>query len=77
MNEKQIEIISWTKEEDELLQEKYPTSTNEDLIKTFRRSLDAIRGRAHRLKIKWSGFLIQQTLKERARARWADRRASQ
>ena len=67
----QLELKQWKKEEDEKLLELYPTSANEDLVKVFNRSLEAIRGRAHRLKIKRSGFLVQQTLKDRAKARWA------
>jgi len=50
----------------------YPNSSNEELAKAFKRSLEAIRGRAHRLKIKRNGFLLQKTLKEKAKARWAN-----
>ncbi|MEK6968654.1 MAG: hypothetical protein AABX51_08595 [Nanoarchaeota archaeon] len=71
----QITIIQWTKGEDEKLREIYPTSENDGLMKTFKRSLEAIRGRAHRLKIKRSGFMLQQTLKARAKERWANRKS--
>jgi len=68
----QISLTSWTKEEDDRLRELYPTSSNQELTKTLKRSLEAIRGRAHRLKIKRNGFLLQQILKEKAKARWAN-----
>ncbi len=71
----QVTIISWTREEDETLRELYPTADNGVLVKTFKRSLEAIRGRAHRLKIRRSGLLVSQTLKARAKTRWANRNA--
>lgn len=71
----QLSITQWTKEEDDKLRENYPSTSNDELIRTFKRSLEAIRGRAHRLKIKRSGFLLQQTLKDKAKARWAARKS--
>lgn len=67
----QITLKAWSKEEDNKLKELYPTAPNEELTKIFNRSVEAIRGRAFRLKIKRSGFLVQKTLRDRAKARWA------
>jgi hypothetical protein len=67
----QITLKAWTKQEDDKLREIYPSSTTEDLTKIFNRSIEAIRGRAFRLKIRRNGFILQETLRDRARARWA------
>jgi len=67
----QLILKAWSKQEDDKLREIYPTSSTEELAKIFNRSIEAIRGRAFRLKIRRDGFLLQETLRERAKARWA------
>ena len=67
----QLILKAWSKQEDDKLREIYPESTTEELTKVFNRSIEAIRGRAFRLKIRRSGFILQETLRERAKARWA------
>lgn len=62
--------IRWDQEEDEYLRDRYPTAPDEELTKRLGRTMLAIRGRAHRLKIRRSGMIIRDVLKRRAHERW-------
>ncbi|MBS3119751.1 hypothetical protein J4475_02915 [Candidatus Woesearchaeota archaeon] len=69
-DQKQRLIDYWTNQEDELLRKHYPAASDEELQKLLHRSIEAIKGRAYRLKLRKDARVIQKMLRERTKARW-------
>jgi len=67
----------WNPSEDDKLKELFPHATDQELVKTFEKTISAIKARAYRLGIKRDRFMLQRLMKERSRLHWQKVKAAE
>ncbi|PIN74392.1 hypothetical protein COV22_01140 [Candidatus Woesearchaeota archaeon CG10_big_fil_rev_8_21_14_0_10_47_5] len=71
MKQRQELIRPWTSEEEDLLRKTYPTTSDEEIRRIFGRSIESIKGKVYRLRIRRDWRVIKEKLSRKTKERWA------